>query len=186
MIRKISTGNIRVIRHLLLGGALILIVILTMKSVLTYTANEADVRIGHEVPDFTLTTMDGKEIQLSDFRGSGVLLNFWASWCNHCVNELPLMNEASKKMHGVEVVAVNVGEDAAIVERFAERYDLEFKILLDQDNQVKRLYRITGLPATILIDKNGIMVDRVVGELDDYSRILGLMQRVQSSQSDLQ
>ncbi|RXZ80622.1 thiol-disulfide oxidoreductase [Paenibacillaceae bacterium] len=137
------------------------------------------IKAGEHAPEFVLESLDGTEWRLSDYEGKGVLLNFWASWCRACVNELPLMMEASKLVDNVEVVAVNVGEQSAVVDKFADRYDLEFPILLDANGEVKQKYKITALPATLLLNKHGVIVSSLVGELDNFESIVELLKQVQ-------
>ncbi|MBP1989517.1 thiol-disulfide oxidoreductase ResA [Paenibacillus eucommiae] len=137
------------------------------------------IQVGQTAPNFALTSLNGQEIQLTDYRGKGVILNFWATWCNPCVNELPLMNEAYKLIDGVEIVAVNVGEKNETVQKFANRYDLKFPILLDLEENVKKAYKVTSLPLSLLIDENGIIKEMLVGELNDFEKITTLLKQVQ-------
>jgi peroxiredoxin len=137
---------------------------------------------GENAPDFELMKLDGQQMRLSDYRGQAVLLNFWASWCTLCVNELPLMNEAYKLNQTtdskVEIIAVNIGEKPETIEKFVHRYELLFPIVLDGDNVLKKTYHISSLPLTLLIDQQGNIVERHVGELDDMAVILDKMQQV--------
>ncbi|MHA6480407.1 redoxin domain-containing protein [Paenibacillus sp. strain BS8-2] len=131
----------------------------------------SDAAVGDEAPSFELTALNGDAIRLTDYEGKGVVLNFWASWCNPCVNELPLLNEAYK-LAGIDMVAINVGEDADTIRKFAERYDLAFPIALDEEMNAKMQYRASGLPLTVLIDQRGHIVKRHEGELTDMSDIM--------------
>lgn len=141
------------------------------------TEQRVSVSVGDPAPDFTLRDMSGQEIRLADYKGKGVLLNLWASWCNPCVNELPLLNEAYK-LRNVEMVAVNLGEDEETVRKFADRYELEFPILLDDKGEMMEQYRAVGLPLTVLIDERGNIMERHEGELSEMSDILRLMERI--------
>ncbi|MCE5170715.1 thiol-disulfide oxidoreductase ResA [Paenibacillus profundus] len=145
----------------------------------TLAGNREDVEIGKKAPNFTLTNLQGETVQLSDYRGSGVLLNFWASWCDPCVNEMPLLNETYQRLPGVEILAVNMGEAKEKVSQFADRYHLQFPILLDQQSDVKKRYKIGGLPATFLIDDKGHIVEKISGELDSSDFIMNVMERIQ-------
>ncbi|WP_259391365.1 redoxin domain-containing protein [Paenibacillus sp. 1011MAR3C5] len=132
---------------------------------------------GHEAPAFQLVNLEGKKVALSDYKGQGIMINFWASWCNPCVNELPLLNEAYK-LSGVQMLAVNVGEDAAAAQKFVERYELQFPIALDPEMKLKSAYKIIGLPLTVLIAPDGTVLERHQGELTDMADIMGLMNRL--------
>lgn len=141
------------------------------------TEERVSVSVGDPAPDFKLRDMSGKEVRLEDYKGKGVLLNLWASWCNPCVNELPLLNEAYK-LKNVEMIAVNLGEDEETVRKFADRYELEFPILLDSKGEMMQQYRAVGLPLTVLIDERGNIMERHEGELSEMSDIIRLMERI--------
>lgn len=135
--------------------------------------------VGDTAPPFSSMDIEGKQTQLTDYKGKGVLINFWASWCNPCVNELPLLNEAYK-LTGVEMLAINVGEKTEAVQKFVERYELEFPILLDEDLKIKQAYQVVGLPLTLLIDEEGTIMARHEGELTEIEDILNLMERIKA------
>ncbi len=137
------------------------------------------VKAGDEAPDFHLTTLDGKTVQLSDFKGKGVFLNFWATYCPPCKDEMPYMDNqyAEFKEKGVEILAVNVGEPPLTAEKFAQRYDLSFPILMDEREEVYKAYGVKPIPATFLIDKDGIVVDRVTKGLTE-EEIKEMMERI--------
>lgn len=127
------------------------------------------VAVGEKAPDFVLTDMDGNKHRLSDYEGQGVFLNFWGTWCKPCEKEMPYMNNQYKqfKDEGVQVLAVNVGETDLAVNKFSERYDLAFPIVIDKDSQVQSAYGINPLPATFLIDKDGKVVKYITGEMTE-------------------
>lgn len=163
----------------LLQYALLLVVI--AGAVYAATSFRAESReyavVGEAAPSFTLTDLQGNEVQLADYKGKGVMLNFWASWCNPCVNELPLLNEAYK-LTGVEMLAINVGESKETAQKFAERYELAFPIVLDSELKIKQQYRAVGLPLTVLIDEEGTLMERHEGELTEMADILHMMERI--------
>lgn len=113
------------------------------------------------VPDFVLTDLEGNTHRLSDYRGQGVFLNFWGTWCKPCEAEMPNMNSqyAVYKDQGVQILAVNVGEPKVSINSFAAKYDLDFPILIDQTDEVQDAYGVSPLPVTFLIDKDGNLVD---------------------------
>ena len=124
-------------------------------------------REGFLAPDFTLETLDGGEMTLSDLRGKVVMVNLWASWCPPCRAEMPAIESVYKenKNRGLEVLAVNTtyqdGEKAAAL--FASGLGLTFPILLDQDGAVSRRYQLQALPTTYFIDRRGVIRSVVPG-----------------------
>ncbi len=121
--------------------------------------------VGAPVPDFELQDLEGKAVKLSSYRGDVVLVNFWATWCGPCQAEMPLLQDRYTTYHdsGLEILAVNIGEDADTVRPFVENLGLGFSILLDPDLQVNDAYRVLGYPTTIAVDRDGNVVDVHVG-----------------------
>lgn len=115
---------------------------------------------GDIAPDFTLTTMDGAKLKLSDTRGKGVILNFWGTYCPPCVKEMPLIEEKYQKYkdRGLTVVAVNVAENKITVGRFANRYGLTYPIALDLKRETIDPYQIGPMPATVFIRPDGTVL----------------------------
>lgn len=118
-------------------------------------------------PDFTLNDIDGKKVNLSEFRGKVVLLNFWATWCGPCRAEMPslhnLYNEYKDK--GFVVIAISADTSEKPVKSFAKELKLSFPILMDKNKAVSfDDYGVLGLPTTFLIDKNGIIIEKIMGE----------------------
>jgi peroxiredoxin len=127
------------------------------------------VKVGSAAPDFVLTDLQGKEHRLSDYRGKGVFLNFWGTWCKPCEKEMPYINRQYEvyKKQGVEVLAVNVGETKLSVQKFADRFGLTFPIMIDREDQVMNAYDVGQLPATFLIDKNGKVKKMITGTMTE-------------------
>jgi peroxiredoxin/Cu/Ag efflux protein CusF len=135
-------------------------------------------------PDFTLLTLSGAPIRLSDLRGKVVLLNFWVTWCGSCRAEMPTIDALYRryKNRGLEVLAVNL--DAATtskVQAFVGELGVTFRVGLDPSSSIARTYRVAGLPTTYLIDRVGNVVVQEVGArdwLDAVSRLAieGLLQ----------
>jgi len=119
-------------------------------------------------PDFELPGEDGKSYRLSDYRGRVVVLNFWATWCPPCREEMPSMERARKALtnDGVVLLAVNVGEDADTIFSFTATYPVEFPLLLDRHEKVIKQYPVIGLPTTFVIDPDGYMTHRAIGGRD--------------------
>ena len=161
---KMQRTIIRTMIILVLGAA----VVYTLYANFTKNDNHV-VEKGKPAPDFALVDLDGTKHQLSEYKGQGVLLNFWATWCEPCKKEMPYFNNQylEFKDQGVQVLAVNVGESNLVVGKFAEGYQLDFPIVLDKDSQVMNAYGIDPLPITFLINKEGIVVNTHIGELTE-------------------
>lgn len=133
---------------------------------------------GETPPDFTLTTLDGEDVTLSELRGKKVVLNFWATWCPPCKAEMPHMQnyyEQYAKEDNVEILAVNltsaerdVTEEAKMdtVTTFKDSYELTFPILLDLNNDVGIDYQILTIPTTYFIDTNGYIQHTIQGPMN--------------------
>ncbi|WP_313798441.1 thiol-disulfide oxidoreductase ResA [Cytobacillus sp.] len=136
--------------------------------------------VGEQAPDFVLVDLNGEEHRLSDYKGQGVFLNFWGTYCKPCEKEMPYMDNQYKqfKDKGVQTLAVNVGESELSVSKFADRHQLTFPIVLDKDGQVQTAYKIGALPATFMIDKDGKVVKYHTGQLTE-EMIKELMELVQ-------
>ncbi|TYR76082.1 redoxin domain-containing protein [Rossellomorea vietnamensis] len=127
---------------------------------------------GDAAPDFTLTTLAGEEVSLSDFKGQKVILNFWATWCPPCKAEMPHMQEYYEQYHekaNVEMLAVNLttidnGKEA--VEKFGEEYGLTFPIPLDEDGVQGTVYQAQTIPTSYMIDTDGIIRHKILGPMN--------------------
>jgi len=108
-------------------------------------------------PDFTLRTMDGPNLRLQEQRGRVVMLNFWATWCGPCRQEMPHLNRLYEKYRasGFVLLGVNVDEDPRNAADVAAKLGLKFPVLLDTDKKVSRLYELATMPSTVLIDRDG-------------------------------
>jgi peroxiredoxin len=127
-----------------------------------------DPRVGQPAPDFTLKTLDGDTVSLSDFSGRPVLINFWATWCAPCWQEMPELVRAynTHEAQGFVVLAVNLTHQDLVeeVQTFVEEFDMIFPVLLDEDGNVSgRLYRVPGLPMSVFIDRDGVIRWRHIG-----------------------
>jgi len=121
--------------------------------------------VGKQAPDFTLPTLNGTEVSLSQFRGQPVLINFWASWCLPCREEMPELVRAyeSHKAEGLMILGLNLtySDSVSDAQAFAEEFNITFPVLLDEDGAVvERLYRIPGIPTSIFINRDG-MIERI-------------------------
>ncbi len=110
-------------------------------------------------PDFTLRSNTGKNLKLSEFRGQVVLLNFWASWCGPCRQEMPALDKLHKRYRklGFTVLGVNVEEDSRQARQLLKEVKVSFPILFDTRNQASQLYHVEAMPTTVIIDRDGNM-----------------------------
>ncbi len=134
---------------------------------LTAAASGPAPKIGKPAPDFHVVGLDGKVVQLSDFRGHPVWLSFWATWCPPCRAESPDIQAAYEQYSdsGLVVLAIDIGEDRATVGQYVARAGLTFGIALDPTEEVAATYRIAGAPTHYFIDANGILRDSQIGNL---------------------
>jgi peroxiredoxin len=108
-------------------------------------------------PDFTLPSRAGAEVSLSGLKGQVVLINFWATWCGPCRKEMPLLDQLYQRYKGLgfTMLGVNVEEDSTLADRFLKDTPVSFPVLLDRQNAVSKLYEVTAMPSTVLVDRQG-------------------------------
>jgi len=118
--------------------------------------------VGPAAKDFTLTTLDGKKIRLADLKGKTVLVNFWASWCGYCAEEAPDIEAIYQKYHpeGLEVLGVGDDDAAALAAKASE---LKLTYPIGSNPEAVKLYGVTGFPTTIVINREGEIVDTLDG-----------------------
>ncbi|MEV5111014.1 redoxin domain-containing protein [Bacillus nitratireducens] len=129
------------------------------------------IEIGKSAPDFELTKLDGAKVKLSDLKGKKVILNFWATWCGPCQQEMPDM-EAFYKEHkeNVEILAINYtpsekGGGEEKVRNFAKEKGITFPILLDKNIDVTTAYKVITIPTSYFIDTKGVIQDKFIGPM---------------------
>ncbi len=123
--------------------------------------------IGTAAPDFTIQDADRK-VSLNQLRGKIVVLNFWATWCPPCVDEMPSLVQMQQKMKGkgVEVLAVSVDTDQSAYQKFLKDYNVNLLTVRDPDQKSNNLYGTFKFPETYIIDRQGILRRKFVGPLD--------------------
>ncbi|RKD25664.1 thiol-disulfide oxidoreductase [Ammoniphilus oxalaticus] len=139
------------------------------------------VKTGEPAPDFVLPMLDGETFQLSDYKGQGVVLNFWGSWCDPCEDEMPDLNRAYEayKERGVTVIALNIGEPEVVVKPFRDQYQLDFPILMDRKKEISNnVYKIGPIPTTYFIDQHGTVQKKIVGGPMSEQTILENMKQI--------
>jgi peroxiredoxin len=142
-------------------ASVLLFVLMTVAIVQAMEKEEKDhlpgLQIGEKAPDFELQMLTGEAVKLSDFRGKKVMLNFWATWCPPCKEEMPDMEKFyNKQKDEVIILAVNI-DPQYNVEKFTKDMGVTFPILLDEKDRVNSMYQVLTIPTTYFIDENGII-----------------------------
>ena len=108
-------------------------------------------------PQFSLESRNGPKISLAQYKGQVVMLNFWASWCGPCRQEMPLLESIYKKYNkmGFTMIGVNVEPDSNAANEWLKATPVSFPILYDRDSKVSKLYDVAGMPSTVIIDRSG-------------------------------
>jgi peroxiredoxin len=122
---------------------------------------------GHSAPDFVLTDLQGHNVKLSDLRGKAVVLNFWATWCPPCKQEIPWFVDIQKRYgsQGLQVVGVSMDDgDQKDVAKFAAENSINYPVLLGKEKVAEQYGGIDYLPTTFYIDRSGVVMDRVFGQ----------------------
>ncbi len=131
------------------------------------------IQVGDAAPNFTLTTLNGKQVSLSDFRGKPVMINFWYAACPGCIAETPGIERfyAAQKAAGKDLVilAVNSVDDAPTAQQFVQQYGMTYTPVLDDNQRVITLYNLTATPTSYFIDRQGIIRFVQVGPIDEAS-----------------
>jgi peroxiredoxin len=123
--------------------------------VITTAAFAADT--GSPAPSFTLNDLTGQQVALSKYKGQVVMLNFWATWCGPCQQEMPLLDQMSKKYKpaGFTLIGVNVDKEAPPVKALLDRKPVSFQVLLDPTNSVSKTYHVDEMPSSVIVDRKG-------------------------------
>jgi cytochrome c biogenesis protein CcmG, thiol:disulfide interchange protein DsbE len=123
--------------------------------------------IGAPAVEFELKTLDGEPVRLETFRGRPLIVNFFASWCDPCREEIPVLNAlaANSSGAGQRVLGIAVQDSRAALAEFAKEAGIAFPIAMDLNSKVQRAYRVFGPPATFVIDANGMLRDIILGPM---------------------
>lgn len=165
---------------------IIMLLILVAISFILYVSvvkdGEKVVKVGDKAPLFELKNLEGEKVALSDYKGKGVILNFWGTWCNPCKEEMPDLNRMNKIYHskGVEVLTVHVKDSPQQVKQFFSELpeEVELMVALDGSGDVMRAYNANDLPNTYVIDKNGIIKAHHKGQMSraDIKKYMDMVQ----------
>ncbi|MCY4426176.1 MAG: TlpA disulfide reductase family protein [Halieaceae bacterium] len=142
-------------------------------------------RVGEPLADFTFPDMDGRPVQLAALRGKVVFINVWTTWCPPCIEEMPTIQRLHEKLNPKGLVVLAINMDALgrqTVEPFLSKRRLTFPILLDPESQTERLYRTAGIPESFIVDKAGLLVEKVIGPRDwAHPEVIALFERLLAS-----
>jgi peroxiredoxin len=132
-------------------------VALAAAGVVAFAAPAWAVQPASNAPDFTLRSANGPNLRLQEQRGQVVMINFWATWCGPCRVEMPHLNRLYDKYRssGFQLLGVNIDEDPARAQALATKLGLRFPVLFDAEKRVSKLYDLTTMPSTVLVDRDG-------------------------------
>ena len=150
-------------------GAPFTFLLVALAAAFYYQQQQASGRVGFPAPDFALQDLDGRTLQLADYRGKLVFLNVWATWCPPCREEMPSMESLHRRMQGTDFVMLAVSQDedgSAVVKPFVRQMGLTFPVLLDRQGVVSQRYGVTGYPETFIIDRDGRVIQHIIGPED--------------------
>lgn len=144
---------------------------------------------GTQAIDFELPDLDGKGRSLGEFKGKVVFLNFWATWCKPCEEEMPSMEQLYTALKGMpfEIVAVSIDKDGTeAIKEFVKKYGVTFTVLHDRKGKIKELYKTTGVPETFIIDQNGVIAEKIMGPRDwaKMSNVATVMELLKNGPKD--
>jgi cytochrome c biogenesis protein CcmG, thiol:disulfide interchange protein DsbE len=164
----------KILAALLLAGVVIFLVatqFLGRPAPINVTVQGGHATVGRAAPDFTTQTLDGSRVRLSQYRGKPVLLNFWATWCAPCLDEMPLIQRASDiyKSQGLVVLAVNYQQtNTSSMQAFLHKVDARFPAVFDPAAQIAGAYGVNvGLPVSVFIDRSGTVSFIQLGQMSD-------------------
>jgi peroxiredoxin len=153
--------------------AIILIVLAVIVMVVLFSLRQNNsylrfslLETGRLAPNFSLPGLDGEMVSLSDYRGHVVLVNIWATWCPPCVDEMPSLEALYQKFkdENFEILAISIDEvGAEAVAPFMKKNNLSFAALLDPEGTIKNAYQTTGVPESFIVDRQGILVEKIIG-----------------------
>jgi cytochrome c biogenesis protein CcmG, thiol:disulfide interchange protein DsbE len=120
---------------------------------------------GNAAPDFAVTTIDGKKLSLSEYRGKVVLLDFWATWCTPCREEIPHFVEMQEKYgpQGFQVIGISMDDDAKPVREFSQKFKMNYPVAVGDDKLAQSFGGVLGLPVNLVIDRDGRIVKKYLG-----------------------
>lgn len=142
---------------------------------------QVQIKIGDAPPKFTLPDLKGNKVTVPDeFNGKVLIIRFWADWCTYCAEEMPAIDIVYNKYkeRGVIILAVNAGQPKEVAEAFVSSLKISYPVLLDTYSVTAKRYGVVGLPTTFILDRNGVVREKILGETDRESferMVMGLL-----------
>ena len=164
----------------------VIILVVTFGIVWLQSAKYEPLTVGKEGPDFSLPNLDETTVRLSDYRGKVVFLNFWATWCKPCREEMPSMEVLYRNFERDGLVVLAISIDRVTTKKdippFIKSLNLTFPVLVDSWGQTDKRYKLMGVPETYIIDQQGILREKIIGPrdwtvLDNLQTITGLLRK---------
>ena len=123
------------------------------------SAHASSVKLKQPAPDFTLKSLEGGNLRLEEYRGQVVLINFWASWCGPCRQEMPILDRLHQRYEdtGFAVLGVNVEGKEKPAQEIVDKTNVTFPVLIDEGQAVSELYDLEAMPSTVVVDRNGVV-----------------------------
>lgn len=159
-------------KKILIRGSILAILLLTIVYI-TFSTGKQEKKealvVGLEAPDFEVVDLEGNIFRLSDYRGKGVVLNFWGTWCKPCKREFPTMERQYKHFdeQGVKLIAINNDQTDLEVQTYVKNMDMTFQVAIDKTRSILNAYNVVPLPTTILINQEGIVEKVITGEMTE-------------------
>lgn len=156
--------NNKIERRILIS---IIIVFSLLIIIIFYDVNLDRLKEGMEVSDFRIYNLEGKAFTKNDFKGKIIVINFWASWCPPCVEEIPFFIEMKKRYEGsgIELILANVGENVDDIKNFLAKNKLVINVYMDHNKEISRMFGTYKYPETYIIDRNGILRKKIIGSV---------------------
>lgn len=186
--RSTIQGNTNVVKGIAILVLAILISLFTiflatgLSNRTSVTGRSGEQLIGEKSPEFLAAAIDGDSVSLSNYLGSPIVLNFWASWCPPCRDETPHFEKMWRlyRQKGVVLLGINVQDTVADADRYIKEFDVTFTNAIDKDGKIMVDYGVTGLPVTFFINREGIIIGRWVGSIGESN----LKSRVEALEND--
>jgi len=158
--RKMAKNKVDQAIKVIIGALLVV-----LAGVVVYTMQDHIVQVGDKAPDFTITTSSGATISPKNFGGRVLVLNFWASWCAPCVQEIPSLNDFQKQLagSGVVVLGISVDRNEAAYKSMVKRFNVSYATAWDPRADINVEYGTYKFPETYIIDRNGKVVQKFIG-----------------------
>lgn len=132
---------------------------IVLSAALVFANGAGQIKVGEKAKDFALPATSGEKISLASLRGKVVLINFWATWCGPCQEELPELDRLQSKhrQRGFSILAISVDNEPENVKTFLKKYDIKLTGLWDRDKRTAEAYAVEAMPSSYLVDRNGVV-----------------------------